>query len=53
MIEEMVVEVEKHNQSISVNEELFNKQEMKVKKKFIEEVDKIKKGFRRVIDQLE
>ncbi len=53
MIEEMVVEVEKHDQSISVNEELYNKLEMKVRKKFNEEVDKLEKSFRRVMDQLE
>ena len=29
MIEEMVVEVDKHDQSIAVNEELYNKLEMK------------------------
>ena len=37
MIEAMVVEVDKHDQSISVNEE----------------VDKLEKSFRRVMDQLE
>ena len=49
MIEEMVIEVEKHDQSISVN----NKLEMKVRKKFNEEVDKLEKSFRRIMDQLE
>ena len=53
MIEEMVQEVEKHDQSISVNEELYNKLEMKVRKKFNEEVDKLEKSFRRIMDQLE
>lgn len=53
MIEEMVGEVDKHDQSISVNEELYNKLEMKVRKKFNEEVDKLEKSFRRVMDQLE
>ena len=32
MIEEMCAEVEKHDQSISVNEDLYNKLEMKVRK---------------------
>lgn len=50
MIEEMVHEVEKHDQSISVNEELYNKLEMKVRKKFNEEVDKLEKSFRRIMD---
>ena len=53
MIEEMVVEVDKADQSVSVNEELYNKLEMKVRKKFNEEVDKLEKSFRRVMDQLE
>ena len=50
MIEEMVVEVDKHDQSIAVNEELYNKLEMKVRKKFNEEVDKLEKSFRRIMD---
>lgn len=53
LIEEMIVEVDKHDQSISVNEELYNKLEMKVRKKFNEEVDKLEKSFRRIMDQLE
>ena len=53
MIEEMVIEVEKHDQSIAVNEDLYNKLEMKVRKKFNEEVDKLEKSFRRMMDQLE
>jgi len=50
MIEEMVIEVDKHDQSIAVNEELYNKLEMKVRKKFNEEVDKLEKSFRRIMD---
>ena len=50
LIEEMVTEVDKHDQSISVNEELYNKLEMKVRKKFNEEVDKLEKSFRRIMD---
>jgi len=53
LIEEMIIEVDKHDQSISVNEELYNKLEMKVRKKFNEEVDKLEKSFRRIMDQLE
>ena len=53
LIEEMVHEVEKHDTSIVVNEELYNKLEMKVRKKFNEEVDKLEKSFRRIMDQLE
>ena len=50
MIEEMVGEVEKYDNQISVNEELYNKLEQKVKKKFGEEVEKLEKSFRRVMD---
>ena len=50
LIEEMVHEVEKADQSISVNEEVYNKLEMKVRKKFNEEVDKLEKSFRRIMD---
>ena len=50
LIEEMVHEVEKHDSSIVVNEELYNKLEMKVRKKFNEEVDKLEKSFRRIMD---
>lgn len=53
MIEEMVIEVEKHDQSVNVNEDLYNKLEVKVRKKFNEEVDKLEKSFRRIMDQLE
>ena len=50
MIEEMVHEVDQHDQSVNVSEELYNKLEMKVRKKFNEEVDKLEKSFRRIMD---
>ena len=50
LIEDMVYEVEKADQSVHVNEEVYNKLEMKVRKKFNEEVDKCEKSFRRIID---
>ena len=53
MIETMVNEIEQHDASIAVNEDLYNKLEMKVRKKFNEEVDKLEKSFRRTMDQLE
>jgi HAMP domain-containing protein len=53
LIEDMVHEVDKYEQSLSVNEELYNKLETKVRKKFNEEVDKLEKSFRRIMDQLE
>ena len=50
MIEVMVTEVEAYDQSIEVNEDLYSKLEMKVSKKFNEEVDKLEKSFRRIMD---
>lgn len=50
MIELLSVEVEKYDSSIIVNEELYNKLEMKVRKKFNEEVDKLEKSFKRIMD---
>ena len=50
MIEDMVKEVDRHDASISVSEDLYNKLEMKVRKKFNEEVEKLEKSFRRVMD---
>ena len=50
MIEEMVGEVEKYDQQVNVNEDLYNKLEVKVRKKFNEEVDKLEKSFRRIMD---
>lgn len=50
LIEEMVIEVERYDGNTSVNEELYNKLEMKVRKKFNEEVEKLEKSFRRVMD---
>ena len=53
MVQNMVNEVDRFDQSISVNEDLYTKLEMKVRKKFNEEVDKLEKSFRRIMDQLE
>jgi len=50
MIEEMCAEVEKHDISVNVTEDLYNKLEVKVRKKFNEEVDKLEKSFRRIMD---
>jgi hypothetical protein len=50
MIDEMLAEVEKSDQSVSVNEDLYSKLEHKVRKKFNEEVDKLEKSFRRIMD---
>ena len=53
MVQNMANEVDRFDQSISVNEDLYTKLEMKVRKKFNEEVDKLEKSFRRIMDQLE
>lgn len=37
----------------TVTEELYSKLEQKVKKKFNEEVERLEKAFRRIIEQLE
>lgn len=50
MVQNMVNEVDRFDQSISVNEDLYTKLEMKVRKKFNEEVDKLEKSFRRIMD---
>ena len=54
MIKEMMEEVESVDRgSTSVCEELYGKLEGKVKKKFTEEVERLEKSFRRIIEQLE
>jgi len=50
MVEEMVSEVDKTEASIVISEEQYNKLEVKVRKKFNEEVEKLEKSFRRVMD---
>lgn len=39
-----------NDMSVNVNEDLYNKLEVKVRKKFNEEVDKLEKSFRRIMD---
>ena len=50
LIEGMCDEVEKYDTAINVNEDLYNKLEVKVRKKFNEEVDKLEKSYRRSMD---
>jgi HAMP domain-containing protein len=49
----MLEEVDTIDKSNSINEDLYCKLETKVKKKFQEEVDRLEKSFRRIIEQLE
>ncbi len=53
LIKEMLDEVEEVSSKNNVCEELYTKLEQKVKKKFNEEVERLEKSFRRIIEQLE
>jgi len=53
IIKNMLDDVEVIDQSNSFSEDLYTKLEQKVKKKFQEEVDRLEKSFRRIIEQLE
>ena len=52
-IKEMIEEVDTIDKSNQVSEELYGKLEQKVKKKYNEEVDRLDKSFRKIIEQLE
>ena len=49
----MIEEVDTIDKSNQVSEELYGKLEQKVKKKYNEEVDRLDKSFRKIIEQLE
>ena len=49
----MVNEVEVLESDTSANEELYSKLELKVRKKFNEEIDRLEKSFRRIMEQLD
>ena len=53
MVQEMVNEVEVLETDTSANEELYSKLELKVCKKFNEEIDRLEKSFRRIMEQLD
>ena len=53
LIKDMLDEVEVIDKNSSVCEDLYGKLEQKVKKKFNEEVERLEKSFRRIIEQLE
>ena len=54
MVREMQEEVEvTDSQSTQIGEDLYVKLEQKVKKKFTDEVERLEKSFRRIIEQLE
>ena len=53
MVKEMIDEVDNLDKNVHVNEDLYSKLEHKVRKKFSEEVEKLEKSFRRIMEQLE
>ena len=50
MVKEMLDEVDTIDKSNAVCEELYGKLEQKVRKKFNEEVERLEKSFRRIIE---
>lgn len=53
MVQEMINEVEVLEQETPASEELYSKLELKVRKKFNDEIDRLEKSFRRIMEQLE
>jgi len=53
MVQELLSEVETLEQETPASEDLYNKLEMKVRKKFNEEIDRLEKSFRRIMEQLD
>lgn len=53
MVKDMLEEVDQIDRNNSVCEDLYGKLEQKVRKKFNEEVERLEKSFRRIIEQLE
>jgi ribosome recycling factor len=50
MVRDMLEEVEMIDRNNSVCEDLYGKLEQKVRKKFNEEVERLEKSFRRIIE---
>ena len=53
LVKDMLDDVDLIDKNNSVCEDLYTKLEQKVKKKFNEEVERLEKSFRRIIEQLE
>ena len=53
MVTEMIGEVEVLETETPATEELYSKLEVKVRKKFNEEIDRLEKSFRRINEALE
>jgi hypothetical protein len=50
MVQEMINEVEIYESEVPASEELYNKLELKVRKKFNDEIDRLEKSFRRIME---
>lgn len=50
LVKEMLEEVETSEKGSNASEELYGKLELKVKKKFSEEVERLEKSFSRIIE---
>jgi hypothetical protein len=53
LVTEMISEVEVLETETPATEELYSKLEVKVRKKFNEEIDRLEKSFRRINEALE
>ena len=53
MVQELLTEVETLEQETPASEELYSTLELKVRKKFNEEIDRLEKSFRRIMEQLD
>ena len=53
LVTEMISEVEQLETETPATEELYSKLEVKVRKKFNEEIDRLEKSFRRINEALE
>ena len=53
MVQEMINEVEVYESETPASEELYSKLELKVRKKFNDEIDRLEKSFRWIMEQLE
>ena len=49
----MLTEVEAYEVETPASEELYSKLGLKVRKKFNDEIDRLEKSFRRIMEQLE
>ena len=50
MVQEMINEVEVYENETPASEELYSKLELKVRKKFNDEIDRLEKSFRRIME---